>query len=65
MLQCHVKNCSAPGNYPLQLKEIELDQQETEFNPQFLINILPRLDWAALYATAQSVLDCLSLTRKP
>ena len=55
MLQCHVKNCSAPQNYPLKLKEVELDQQEAEFNAQFLVNMLPRLDWPALYSTAMSV----------
>ncbi|CAG8675036.1 7706_t:CDS:2 [Funneliformis caledonium] len=51
MLQCHAKNCNS-NNYPLQLSKVEVVNQETEFNPMFLRNMLPKLEWNALVKTA-------------
>ncbi|KAI7914842.1 multifunctional methyltransferase subunit TRM112 [Pyricularia oryzae] len=52
-LTCAVKSCRASSNsFPLHPKEAELVQDETELNAQLLINILPRIDWAALCATS-------------
>ncbi|KAL9099944.1 MAG: hypothetical protein Q9163_004626 [Psora crenata] len=50
---CAVKTCkSSPGSYPLHFKDAELEQSDIEFNPSFLQNILPRLDWEAFRMTA-------------
>ncbi|KAG9298646.1 hypothetical protein G9A89_012714 [Geosiphon pyriformis] len=51
MLQCHVKGCNT-NNFPLNLSEAEVEIQETEFNAQFLRNMLPKLEWSALVRTA-------------
>ncbi|ORY98529.1 hypothetical protein BCR43DRAFT_454668 [Syncephalastrum racemosum] len=51
MLQCHVKNCNS-NNFPLQLRDVQLEMIEAEYSPEFLANILPKLDWDALNATA-------------
>jgi multifunctional methyltransferase subunit TRM112 len=49
LLQCHVKNCNT---FPLHFEDVELATTETEFNPEFLVNFLPRLDWPTLVQTA-------------
>ncbi len=55
-LTCAVKACkSSSKSYPLHTKDAELAQDEIEVNPQLLINLLPRLDWAALSTTAAEV----------
>ncbi|CAG8702550.1 9042_t:CDS:2 [Ambispora leptoticha] len=54
MLQCHVKGCNT-NNFPLELSEIEYELQETEFNPQFLRNFVPKLEWDALVRTAMKL----------
>lgn len=52
-LTCNVKTCkSSQASYPLHLKDIELASDEKEFNPQGILNWLPRLDWAALKIAA-------------
>ncbi|MCJ1406743.1 hypothetical protein MMC19_000811 [Ptychographa xylographoides] len=52
-LTCAVKACkSAPTAFPLHFRDAVLELVETEFNPLFLINILPRLEWDALKMTA-------------
>lgn len=55
-LTCAVKTCkSSSASFPLHPKDAELAQDEVEVNPQFLINVLPRLDWAALKTTSTEV----------
>ncbi|KAI0012841.1 trm112p-like protein [Xylariaceae sp. FL0662B] len=53
-LACAVKACKSSSNsYPLHPKDAELVQDdELELNSQLLINLLPRIDWAALSTTA-------------
>ena len=53
-ITCAVKTCkSSAASFPLHFKDAELQQVEVDFNPTFLRNILPRVDWEALkiYAT--------------
>jgi hypothetical protein len=54
LLQCHVKGCTS-SNFPLKLEEVEVEQRESEFNPDFLINFLSRLEWSALATAASQV----------
>ncbi|KAI8140783.1 hypothetical protein BJV82DRAFT_621081 [Fennellomyces sp. T-0311] len=50
MLQCHVKNCNT-NNFPLQFQDAQLELIEAEFNPEFLVNMLPKIEWDALVNT--------------
>ncbi|KAI9303961.1 hypothetical protein BJ944DRAFT_240990, partial [Cunninghamella echinulata] len=51
MLQCHVKGCNN-NNFPLRFEDAEVELIEADFNPEFLINILPKIEWNALATTA-------------
>lgn len=53
---CAVKACKGTASsYPLHPKDAELVQDELEVNPDMIINVLPRLDWAALRTTSSEV----------
>lgn len=55
-LTCAVKACkSSTDSYPLHPKDAELVQDDIEINEQMLLNVLPRLDWAALRTNATEV----------
>jgi len=57
-LNCAAKTCKAsPNAFPLRFEEVELTAVEMDYNPQFLINVLPRVDWPALVQTAIEVSD--------
>ena len=62
-LTCAVKTCKAsPLSFPLHFKDAELEQSDIEYNPSFLRNILPRIDWEAFKVTANEVcILCKSL----
>jgi len=48
-LTCARKACKThPTSFPLHPKDAELEIVEIDFNPLFLRNILPRLEWQAL-----------------
>jgi multifunctional methyltransferase subunit TRM112 len=53
ILQCHVKNCN--NGFPLRFENAEVVHTEQEMNTQFLMNMLPRLEWDALRSSAQEV----------
>lgn len=53
---CAVKTCkSSPLSFPLHFRDAELEQRELAYNPVFLANILPRLDWDAIKIVAAEV----------
>lgn len=55
-LSCAVKACkSSSDSFPLHPKDAELAQDDIELNQQFIVNVLPRLDWAALKTTSAEV----------
>lgn len=54
MLQCHVKNCNT-NNFPLRFEDVQLDLIEADYNPEFLVNMLPKIEWEALVNTALQV----------
>lgn len=59
-LTCAVKACkTAPTSFPLHFRDAVLEKIESDFNPKFLQNILTRVDWSALRATATEVSDML------
>ncbi|CCG80906.1 Trm112 [Taphrina deformans PYCC 5710] len=50
-LTCAVKSCRGhPDAYPLHFSDCELSQTNLEFNPTFIQNIMPRIEWPALLA---------------
>jgi multifunctional methyltransferase subunit TRM112 len=60
-LTCAVKACkSSSASFPLHFRDAELEQAETDYNPTFLINILPRIEWEALKVTATEVRPILA-----
>lgn len=55
-LTCAVKACKTSANsYPLHPKDAELVQDDIQVDPDMLLNVLPRLDWAALRTTSTEV----------
>lgn len=55
-ITCAVKACkSSTLSFPLHFKDAELVQEEVDFNAEFIINILPRIEWDALVVTAAEV----------
>ncbi|KAF9363198.1 hypothetical protein BGX34_004662 [Mortierella sp. NVP85] len=54
MLQCHVKGCNA-NNFPLELQEVVLEQEDAELNEDFLRNMLGKLEYDALVSTCQKL----------
>ncbi|KAJ7594935.1 Trm112p-domain-containing protein [Mycena floridula] len=56
LLACHVKGCNS-NNFPLQLKDVEIETREAEFNPEFLKTFLPKLEWTALVEAARQIGD--------
>lgn len=51
---CSVRGCTV-NNYPLQLKATQVDTVETEFNAEFVRNMIPKLEWNALVASCKDV----------
>ncbi|KAI5285449.1 hypothetical protein KEM52_002437 [Ascosphaera acerosa] len=53
---CAVKACkTSSASYPLHFQDAELEQVEIDYHPEFLRNILPRLDWPAMQVTAKEL----------
>ena len=63
MLQCHVKGCNA-NNFPLQLQEVVLEQEEAELNEDFLRNMLGKIEYEALVDTCLKV-SCEQKKKEP
>lgn len=56
-VNCAAKACKTTSeSFPLHPKDAELVQDEIELNAGMLINVLPRLDWAALRITSSEVI---------
>eukprot|EP00158_Paraphelidium_tribonemae_P006467 Partr_v1_DN27830_c2_g1_i2_m23285 putative tRNA methyltransferase 11-2 homolog len=57
MLSCHKRSCNQ-NQFPLLIENVEVERREVEYNPSFLANFVPRLDWKALReASAQLGLE--------
>ncbi|KAK2741479.1 hypothetical protein FQN57_005612 [Myotisia sp. PD_48] len=53
---CAVKACkSSAASYPLHVRNAELEQEDLEFQPEFIRNILPRIEWDALKISANEL----------
>ncbi|EPS27545.1 Multifunctional methyltransferase subunit trm112 [Penicillium oxalicum] len=50
---CSVKDCkTSAASFPLHFHDAELEQLEVDLQPEFIRNILPRIDWESLRITA-------------
>lgn len=55
-VQCAVRSCAKTGNaFPLKYSDLEMVQEEVDFNPQFILNLLPRLQWKELVKVCEEV----------
>ncbi|OKP08601.1 Multifunctional methyltransferase subunit trm112 [Penicillium subrubescens] len=53
---CAVKECkTSAASFPLHFHDAELEQQELDFQPEFIRNVLPRVDWDSLRITANEL----------
>lgn len=63
---CAVKECkTSPTSFPLHFHDAELEQTELDFQPEFIRNILPRIDWQGLRVTASEVLSSYTQIENP
>ena len=44
-----------PAAFPLHPRDAELERVEMELNPEFLVNVLPRLEWKAVRSLGDEV----------
>lgn len=55
-LTCARKACKQePAAFPLHPRDADLERVDQELNPEFLINVLPRLDWKAIKSLSEEV----------
>lgn len=55
-VQCTVKSCAGSGNcFPLKYEECELIHEDLEFDPEFIMNTMPKIDWPALLSVAHDL----------
>ncbi|QPG76493.1 hypothetical protein FOA43_003882 [Brettanomyces nanus] len=52
-VKCSVKSCDASENsFPLKYEECQLQMEDQEYKPEFIVSMLSRLDWDALVRVA-------------
>lgn len=55
-VKCPIKTCDlSVASFPLQYSECQLVQEEQEFNPEFIVHMLERLDWDAVVQVAKNL----------
>ena len=55
-ITCAVKSCrGTEAAYPLQFTDCNLEIIEIDYRPQFIINIMPRVDWDALIKVCKTL----------
>ena len=54
LLACHAKGCTT-NNFPLKFSNVKLALREADFNPDFLLGFLPRIEWDALVLASREV----------
>lgn len=53
MLSCHIKGVT--NGYPFKIEPTKVEEVDTDFDPDFLRNIWPRIEWHALKEAAESL----------
>lgn len=62
MLQCSVKKCKE-GSFPLRIVASEVAKEESDFNEDFLRNVVSKLEWSAFVATCTAVRKFMEWSR--
>lgn len=52
-------NCikGVTNGYPLLIKATSIKKLDSDFNPEFLVRMIPKLDWSAFYKATQMLGD--------
>ncbi|KAL0033794.1 hypothetical protein WJX77_005345 [Trebouxia sp. C0004] len=53
MLACNIKGVT--NGYPFKIDATKVEEVDTDFDPDFLRNIWPRIEWKALKEAAESL----------
>lgn len=65
-VKCAVKSCdSSVDSFPLHFSECQLVQEEQEYNADFIVHMLERLDWSAVLKVAEDLGNNLLPPTKP
>lgn len=55
-VKCAVKACdSSTEAFPLQFSDCQIVQEEQEYNPEFIVHMLERLEWDAIVKVARDL----------
>ena len=54
MLVCSLKQCVA-NNFPLKLVANSVETEESEYNKDFIVRFIAKIDWPALVQASSSV----------
>ncbi|TID30954.1 hypothetical protein CANINC_000476 [Pichia inconspicua] len=55
-VRCAVKSCdAAEGSFPLKFQNCKLELEEQDFDPNFIISMLERLEWSAIIKVAKDL----------
>lgn len=55
-LTCARKACKQEAAaFPLHPRDAELERVDQDLNPEFLVNVLPRLEWKAIRSLSEEV----------
>ena len=61
MLQCNAKNVA--NGYPLRIEAAKIETLKTDFNPEIIKNLLPKLDLKVLFKAARELKPDIELPR--
>eukprot|EP00163_Fabomonas_tropica_P001294 TRINITY_DN1098_c0_g3_i1.p1 TRINITY_DN1098_c0_g3~~TRINITY_DN1098_c0_g3_i1.p1 ORF type:complete len:116 (-),score=22.10 TRINITY_DN1098_c0_g3_i1:145-492(-) len=51
---CNLKSCTK-DKFPLKVTDFTIEESDVDPNPDFLIGLLPKLEWGALVGTAKAL----------
>ena len=55
LLTHNLLQCPLSGTYPLKIVPTNVERTETEFNQEFMVDMLPKLEYAVLFQAAADV----------
>merc|ERR1740130_412731 len=55
LLTHNLLQCPLSGTYPLKIVPTNIERTETEFNRDFIVNMIPKLEWSVLVQAATDV----------
>eukprot|EP00696_Hemimastix_kukwesjijk_P010949 gnl/Hemi2/23770_TR7978_c0_g1_i1.p1 gnl/Hemi2/23770_TR7978_c0_g1~~gnl/Hemi2/23770_TR7978_c0_g1_i1.p1 ORF type:complete len:125 (+),score=23.17 gnl/Hemi2/23770_TR7978_c0_g1_i1:59-433(+) len=55
MLACNKPGCDEAKSFPLRIEASQIEIAQSDFNPEFIRHILPRIDWPALNLSAVQI----------